>query len=204
MKRSECLKQLFAQMPDDVIVVGNVGDTATAMLAHRPSDANIYSVNLGSCSAIGFGLALGLPHRRIVVLDGDGNLLLNLAVLADIAKEAPANLAIVVQDNEVYGSAGNVPSATAGPADLAAVAKSAGINNTRTIRDLEAFEASVGDILKAPGPIFVVAKIEKEIERPLNPVTYNPVENKFKFVRYIEATEGVRIIPQTQGSRVIL
>jgi sulfopyruvate decarboxylase subunit beta len=204
MKRSECLKQLFSKMADDVIVVGNVGDTATGMVAYRPSDANIYSVNLGSCSAIGFGLALGLPHRRIVVLDGDGNLLLNLAVLADIAKEAPANLAIIVQDNEVYGSAGNLPSATAGPADLAAVAKSAGINNTRTIRDLGAFEASVDDILKAPGPVFVVAKIEKEIERPLNPVTYNPVENKFKFVRYIEATEGVRIIPQTQGSRVIL
>jgi len=204
MKRAECLKRLFSKMPDDVIVVGNVGDTATVMLAQRPSDANIYSVNLGSCSAIGFGLALGLPHRRIVVLDGDGNLLLNLAVLADIAKERPANLAIVVQDNEVYGSAGNLPSATAGPADLAAVAKSVGISAARTIRDLGAFEDAVDDVLKAPGPLLVVAKIEKEIDRPVNPVTYNPVENKFKFVRYIEATEGVRIIPQTQGSRVIL
>jgi len=204
MKRAECLKRLFSKLPDDVIVVGNVGDTATVMLAQRPSDANIYSVNLGSCSAIGFGLALGLPHRRIVVLDGDGNLLLNLAVLADIAKERPANLAIIVQDNEVYGSAGNLPSATAGPADLAAVAKSVGISAARTIRDLGAFEDAVDDVLKAPGPLLVVAKIEKEIDRPVNPVTYNPVENKFKFVRYIEATEGVRIIPQTQGSRVIL
>jgi len=204
MKRAECLKRLFSKMPDDVIVVGNVGDTATVMLAQRPSDANIYSVNLGSCSAIGFGLALGLPHRRIVVLDGDGNLLLNLAVLADIAKERPANLAIIVQDNEVYGSAGNLPSATAGPADLAAVAKSVGISAARTIRNLGAFEDAVDDVLKAPGPLLVVAKIEKEIDRPVNPVTYNPVENKFKFVRYIEATEGVRIIPQTQGSRVIL
>jgi thiamine pyrophosphate-dependent acetolactate synthase large subunit-like protein len=190
-------------MPDDVIVVGSVGDTATAMLTYRPSDANVYSVNLGSCSALGFGLALGLPHRRIVVLDGDGNLLLNLAVLADIAKEAPPNLAIIVQDNEVYGSAGNLPSATAGPADLAGIASSAGIKNTRTLRDLNTFASSIEDVLTAPGPLFIVAKIEKEVERPQTPVTYNPVENKFKFVRYIETTEGVRIIPQTHGSRVI-
>ena len=204
MKRSECLKLLFSKMPDDVIVVGNVGDTATAMLTYRPSDANVYSVNLGSCSALGFGLALGLPHRRIVVLDGDGNLLLNLAVLADIAKEAPENLAIIVQDNEVYGAAGNLPSATAGPANLADLAKSAGIRSTKTVRDLLGFEASIDDILNAPGPLVLVAKIEKQIERPESPVTYNPVENKFKFVRYIETTEGIRIIPQTHGSKVIL
>ena len=204
MKRSECLKLLFSKMPDDVIVVGNVGDTATAMLTYRPSDANVYSVNLGSCSALGFGLALGLPHRRIVVLDGDGNLLLNLAVLADIAKEAPENLAIIVQDNEVYGAAGNLPSATAGPANLTDLAKSAGIRSTKTVRDLLEFEASIADILNAPGPLVLVTKIEKQIERPESPVTYNPVENKFKFVRYIETTEGIRIIPQTHGSKVIL
>ena len=140
MKRSECLKLLFDKMAQDVIVVGNVGDTATVMLTYRPSDANVYSVNLGSCSAMGLGLALGLPQRRVVVLDGDGNLLLNLAVLADIAREAPKNLAIIVQDNEVYGAAGNMPSATAGPADLADLAKSAGIKRTGTIRDLERFQ----------------------------------------------------------------
>jgi sulfopyruvate decarboxylase subunit beta len=204
MKRSECLKLLFDKMAQDVIVVGNVGDTATAMLTYRPSDANVYSVNLGSCSAMGLGLALGLPQRRVVVLDGDGNLLLNLAVLADIAREAPKNLAIIVQDNEVYGAAGNMPSATAGPADLADLAKSAGIKRTGTIRDLGDFKNSVDDILKAPGPLLFVAKIETETDRPQSPVTYNPVENKFKFVRYIEATEKVRIIPQTSGSRVIL
>jgi thiamine pyrophosphate-dependent acetolactate synthase large subunit-like protein len=204
VKRFECLKALFDQMPADVIVVGNVGDTATAMQVFRPSDANVYSVNLGSCAALGLGVALGLPHRRVVVLDGDGNLLLNLAVLADIAKEAPANLAIIVQDNEVYGSAGNIPSATAGPADLADLAKSAGIQRTGTIRDLAAFDNAVHDILNAPGPLLFVAKIEKETVRPQTSITYNPMENKFKFVRYIEATEGVRIIPQTYGSKVIL
>jgi thiamine pyrophosphate-dependent acetolactate synthase large subunit-like protein len=204
VKRFECLKALFDNMAADVIVVGNVGDTATAMQTFRSSDANVYSVNLGSCSAMGLGLALGLPHRRVVVLDGDGNLLLNLAVLADIAREAPANLAIIVQDNEVYGAAGNMPSATAGPADLAGLAKSAGIQRAGTIRDLGAFKNAVDDILKAPGPLLFVAKIETESDRPQSSTTYNPVENKFKFVRYIEATEGVRIIPQTHGSKVIL
>ena len=104
----------------------------------------------------------------------------------------------------MYGAAGNMPSATAGPADLADLAKSAGIKRTGTIRDLEDFKNSVDDILNAPGPLLFVAKIETETDRPQSPVTYNPVENKFKFVRYIEATEKVRIIPQTAGSRVVL
>ena len=97
-----------------------------------------------------------------------------------------------------------MPSATAGPADLADLAKSAGIKRTGTIRDLGDFKNSVDDILNAPGPLLFVAKIETETDRPQSPVTYNPVENKFKFVRYIEATEKVRIIPQTSGSRVVL
>ena len=204
MKRFDCLESLFSRMPDEVIVVGNVGDTTTLMLTLMPSDANVYSVNLGSCTAVGLGVALGLPHRRVVVLDGDGNLLLNLAVLADIANQAPKNLSILVQDNELYQSGGNVPSATAGLADLAGIARKAGIKNTRTVRDIGEFQATVNDILEGPGPLLVVAKIEREIERPQSPVAYNPTENKFRFVRYIERSEGVRILTLTQGSKIIL
>jgi len=203
MKRFDCLESLFSRMPDEVIVVGNVGDTTTLMLTLRPSDANVYSVNLGSCTAVGLGLALGLPHRRVVALDGDGNLLLNLAVLADVANQAPKNLSILVQDNELYQSGGNVPSATAGLADLAGIARKAGIKNTRTVRDIGEFQATVNDILEGPGPLLVVAKIEREIERPQSPVAYNPTENKFRFVRYIERSEGVRILTLTQGSKII-
>ena len=203
MKRFDCLKSLFSRMPDEVIVVGNVGDTTTLMLTLRPSDANVYSVNLGSCTAVGLGVALGLPHRRVVALDGDGNLLLNLAVLADVANQAPKNLSILVQDNELYQSGGNVPSATAGLADLAGIARKAGIKNTRTVRDIGEFQATVNDILEGPGPLLVVAKIEREIERPQSPVAYNPTENKFRFVRYIERSEGVRILTLTQGSKII-
>ena len=204
MKRFDCLESLFSRMPDEVIVVGNVGDTTTLMLALRPSDANVYSVNLGSCTAVGLGVALALPHRRVVALDGDGNLLLNLAVLADVANQAPKNLSILVQDNELYQSGGNVPSATAGLADLAGIARKAGIKNTRTVRDIGEFQATVNDILEGPGPLLVVAKIEREIERPQSPVAYNPTENKFRFVRYIERSEGVRILTLTQGSKIIL
>ncbi|MBI4522998.1 MAG: hypothetical protein HY695_04195 [Deltaproteobacteria bacterium] len=203
MKRFECLKSLFSRMRDDVIVVGNVGDTTTLMLTLRPSDANVYSVNLGSCAAVGLGVALALPHRRVVVLDGDGNLLLNMAVLADIANQAPKNLSILVQDNELYQSGGNVPSATAGLADLAGIAREAGIKNSRTVKDIGDFEASVGDVLEGPGPLLVVAKIEREAERPHSPVAYNPTENKFRFVRYIEKSEGIRILPLTQGSKIV-
>ncbi len=203
MKRFDCLKRLFSKMADDVIVVGNVGDTTTLMLTLRPSDANVYAANLGSCSPIGLGVALALPHRRVVVLDGDGNLLLNLAVLADIANQAPKNLSIVVQDNELYQSGGNVPSATAGLADLAGIATKAGIKNSRTVREIEEFDAALNDILNGAGPLLVVAKIEKESERPQSPVAFNPTESKFRFVRHIERSEGVNILTRTQGSKII-
>ncbi len=203
MKRLDCLKSLFSKMADDVIVVGNVGDTTTLMLTLRPSNANVYAANLGSCSSIGLGVALALPHRRVVVLDGDGNLLLNLAVLADIANQAPKNLSIVVQDNELYQSGGNVPSATAGFADLAGIAQKAGIKNSRIVRAIEEFDSAVGEILEGSGPVLVVAKIERESERPQSPVAFNPTESKFRFVRYIEESEGVRILTRTQGSKII-
>lgn len=204
MKRYDCLRSLFSKMPDDVIVVGNLGDTTSHILMLRRSEANVFPINLGSCAAVGLGLALGLPHRRVVVLDGDGNLLLNLAVLADVANQGPRNLSLVVLDNQCYQSGGGLPSATAGLADLAGIAREAGIRNSRTIKDMKEFEAAVDDILQAPGPLVVVAKIEKDEEMVQPPVTYNAMENKFKFIRYIERTEGIGIIAKSRGARVIV
>ena len=109
MKRFDCLKALAAVTRGDDLVVTNLGNTMHEWLTVRPSRANLYNMNLGQCTPVALGLALALPHLRVIALDGDGNLLLNLVSLADVAHRKPANLKIFVLDNQAYESPGGMP-----------------------------------------------------------------------------------------------
>ncbi|MDH3445961.1 MAG: thiamine pyrophosphate-dependent enzyme, partial [Deltaproteobacteria bacterium] len=129
MKRYDCLKSLASMLDPKVIVATNIGPISREWNALRPSDANLLQVNLGLCAAVGLGVAVSLPHRQVVLLDGDGNLLLNLGSLADLANQNLKNLVHIVLDNESYEGGGGLTSATAGHADLAAIARGAGIPN---------------------------------------------------------------------------
>ena len=112
MKRFDCLK-LIAAEATDALVVSSAGATTLEWNALRPSDGNFRVRTLGLCSSIALGMALGLPHRRIVALDGDGSLLMNLCSLPTIARMKPKNLLHVVFDNEVYEASGSKKTATA-------------------------------------------------------------------------------------------
>ena len=89
MKRYDCLKALASVVREDDLVVTNLGNTMHEWLSVRPSRANLYNMNLGQCTPVALGLALALPHSRVIALDGDGNLLMNLASLADVAYHKP-------------------------------------------------------------------------------------------------------------------
>src|SRR5215467_14805768 len=130
MKRIDCLKVLAGITRENDLVVTNLGNTPHEWQSVRPSRANLYGMNLGECTPVALGLALALPHRRVFALDGDGNLLLNLASLADTAYHKPANLRIIVFDNEAYESPGGMPTATAHGVDLVRVAKGSGIQKS--------------------------------------------------------------------------
>ena len=188
MKRFECLKALAAAVRDDDLVVTNLGNTMHEWLSLRPSRANLYNMNLGQCTPVALGLALALPHRRVIALDGDGNLLLNLVSLADVSHRKPANLKIFVFDNEAYESPGGMPSATAHGVDLVQIAKGCGIERSFPATSFEAFKDCVG-LIDPSGLLFVNAKIEMgSIERP----PYGSIDfkfNKYQFATYIEETE---------------
>jgi sulfopyruvate decarboxylase subunit beta len=188
MKRIDCLKALARLTKDDDLVVTNLGNTPHEWLSVRPSRANLYGMNLGECTPVALGLALALPHRRVIALDGDGNLLLNLVSLADTAYHKPSNLRIVVFDNQAYESPGGMPTATAHGVDLVQVAKGCGIAKSVVAATVEDFAEKI-KLFAEPELCFLVAKIETgTIERP----PYASLDykfNKYIFATYIEETE---------------
>ena len=188
MKRFDCLKALAAATRDDDLVVTNLGNTMHEWLTLRPSRANLYNMNLGQCTPVALGLALALPQRRVIALDGDGNLLLNLVSLADVCYRKPSNLRIFVFDNQAYESPGGMPSATAHGVDLVQIAKGCGIERSFPATTIEEFKQRV-QLLDQNGLLFVNAKIEMgSIERP----PYGTIDfkfNKYQFATYIEETE---------------
>ena len=156
-------------------------------------EAQMSQVNLGLCTPVGLGLALALPHRKVVVLDGDGNLLFNLASLADLAVQNPGNLIDIVFDNECYQSCDSFPSVTAKGVDLESIAKGCGIKNTVTVRELTHFAEIVDHALVRNELFFIIAKVapgEEIVPLPRQ----EGRENKYKFVRHIERTENIQII----------
>jgi sulfopyruvate decarboxylase subunit beta len=194
MKRFECLKILASMIDPKTIVVANVGPISREWNALRPSDANLLQVNLGLCAAVGLGISVSLPHRQVVILDGDGNLLLNLASLADMANQNLGNTVHIVLDNEAYEGGGGLRSATAGKTDLALIARGAGVPHTGIVKTLEEFDSAVRQGLNSHGHHFIVAKVDKGSVAQLPTLTLDGKEAKYRFARYIESTEGVQIL----------
>jgi thiamine pyrophosphate-dependent acetolactate synthase large subunit-like protein len=111
---------------------------------------------------IGLGLALARPERRVLVITGDGELLMGLGSLATIAVQRPANLALVVFDNERYGETGMQATHTAHGVDLAAIGAACGFTATGTLRVAGEVEAAVPALRAAPGPLLYVVKVRAE------------------------------------------
>ena len=194
MKRYDTLKLLADAIAEDTIVVANVGPISREWNALRPSEANLLQVNLGLCSAIALGIAKALPRRKVVALDGDGNLLMNLASLADAANQLPRNLVHIVLDNGAYEGGGGLPSVTSQRTDLAQVAAGAGIERSRTVDSLEDFDAAIAEALPNAGHWFIAAKVDTGSIPNLPTQTLDGFEAKYRFARYIEQSEGIQVL----------
>jgi thiamine pyrophosphate-dependent acetolactate synthase large subunit-like protein len=193
MKRFECL-QAIAPLVKDELFVTTAGGATAEWNAVRQSDGNIQVKTLGLCSSIGLGLALSLPKREVFVFDGDGALWMNLGSLATIGLHQPKNLIHICWDNQQYESSGGEPTvSTAGNIDFAAVARSAGIKSSRAVSAVDELKEAVRHALSHDGPHFIWARIEAgRAEAP--PLRYDELENKYRFIRYIEETEGINIL----------
>jgi sulfopyruvate decarboxylase subunit beta len=189
--RHEYLSALVKELRHEIIVT-NTGGTQHELFTLGDRDANLYAAGIGLVSQVALGLAIALPKRKIIALDGDGSLLLNLGILPVLAQQTPKNLLVMVFDNGLYESGGNTATLSASGADLAAIAKGAGVTNPKTIDSLDGFIQIFKPALQGSAFDFLVIRV-KPGGLPVTPKGMSGVENKFRFIRYIEATEGKRI-----------
>jgi sulfopyruvate decarboxylase subunit beta len=191
MQRIDAMRAIYPQLERSVVVT-IMGATAAELqeLGHRPNFFYLQHA-MGLASSLGLGIALARPELKVVVLDGDGSILMNLGGLTTLARYRPANLVHVVFDNESLLSVGGFPTATATGSDIAAMAAAAGIPRTATIHDLDDFVAGFEAALAADMLTTLVAKVEAIGPKAF--VTDLPLlENRFQFARHLRGMRDER------------
>ena len=190
MIRYDCLQWLAGKMTNQLVVTSQSGQRIEWSHLSR-HEGNLLVGMMGCAIGVATGLALALPHRKVIALDSDGSVLLSLFNLATLGNLRPKNLVVCVFDNGVYsGSRISYATATAGNTDLAGMARAAGISNAHTVREVEDFKKKATEALIGNELAFFVCKVEesllhREIPRP----TTDLAENKYSFARYLERTE---------------
>jgi thiamine pyrophosphate-dependent acetolactate synthase large subunit-like protein len=180
MDRLEATRAVLARA-GDALIVSNLGSNTYDLyaLGHRPANFYLWGA-MGLTASVGLGLALARPRRRVIVLDGDGSLLMNLGALATIAAQAPPNLVHVVWVNGLWQETGGQRIPTAGAADLAAIGRGAGLVHVTEASDAAALDAALAAALTQPGPWLVVTRIEETGSREPPPV--RPIQNRDEFM----------------------
>jgi len=182
MTRLECLSAVYDHLRECAVVTIMGGVAAELYsLGHRPNFLYL-NHSMGLASSVGLGLALCKPERKVFVLDGDGSLLMNLGSLATTARYAPPNLVHVVFDNQQLQAGGGLPTATATGADLAAIARAAGIHDVSSPADVDAFATAVEDALSGDRHSFIAVNVETT-GPALSPTEIHMLENRFEFAR---------------------
>ena len=186
MLRSDALQAIYPEL-EQHIVVTIMGAVAVELytLGHRHNFFYLEHA-MGLASSMGLGIALAMPRHKVIVIDGDGSLLMNLGTLSTMARYKPENLLHIVFDNESLLSVGGFPTATATGTDLAGIAKASGIPNVVEADTPEQLKTCVGDALVKNTLTTIVSKVEA-----IGPKSFHMdlplLENRFQFKRSLEA-----------------
>ncbi|MEM7405161.1 MAG: thiamine pyrophosphate-dependent enzyme [Pseudomonadota bacterium] len=185
MKRATCIEMIYPEL-EDKLVVTIMGACAQELynLGHRDNFFYLQHA-MGLASSIGMGLAMHQPDKKVVVLDGDGSVLMNMGGLATLARYRPPNLVHIIFDNGSLLSTGGFDThTTEGITDLAAVASGAGIANVEAVDDTVPFGEAVIEAFERDATSVIVAKVEA-----VGPDAYGMdlalPENAFQFKRHI-------------------
>jgi thiamine pyrophosphate-dependent acetolactate synthase large subunit-like protein len=210
LDRYEWLGRLAARVPDDALVVatyiGAVSFEWAELTGEHPRSAHLGQ--MGDVIGLALGLALALPHRQVVCLDGDGSVLMELGQLVAMGQEAPENLVVFVVDNGVYESIGSGvkgarPTATSGTADLSAVARAVGIPHAVNVETFEELEEEMTRAFEERGCRFINVRTEPGAAK-VPPRQTDGFEDKYRFVRYVEQLEGTQILNLARQDRQLM
>ncbi len=162
LRRREVVARLLADRGDMLVVAGlGAPNWDCTAAGDHPLTFPLWGA-MGGAVPMGLGLALAQPKRRVLVVTGDGEILMGLTALPTVAVKRPANLAVVVLDNERYGETGLQPTATAATVDLAGMAKAAGWREAANVANEAAFAKALPLIRSGEGPVLVNVKIRAE------------------------------------------
>jgi sulfopyruvate decarboxylase subunit beta len=195
MKRIDVIRVMAEFVTAEDLVVTSIGATNNDWWNYQPADNTFYCTILGSVSTTTLGMAISLPHRRLIAIESDGSVLMNTGAMCTLGSERPPNMTVVVMDNGVYENIGGPITLTSRNADLARMAEGAGCLNCETVTDVDAFRKAFKKCLEDNELGYIVAKIEPGRHK-WEPHQLKPgdgIEDKYRFIRYVEKLEGIVI-----------
>jgi len=188
VKRVDCLEAIYEDLSGcAVVTIKRAVAVELYSLGHR---SNFFYLEhaMGLASSVGLGIALAQPDRRVVVIDGDGSVLMNLGGLTTLARYAPPNLTHIVFDNESLLSVGGFPTATSTGSDLAGIARAGGVAGARTVDDVDSFAEAARAAVRGGQLACIVAKVEA-----VGPASFHMdlhlLENRFEFARALRPAD---------------
>jgi len=158
LDRREVVKAILEKRGDALVVTGLGSSCYDAGVHDHPNTFYLWGA-MGAAAMVGLGLALAQPSRRVVVITGDGEMLMGLGALATIGARKPDNLSIVIMDNELYAETGMQPTHTARGVSLSGMAKAANFAVAETVFTDEDLEAGIAALYEAPGPVLLDVKV---------------------------------------------
>jgi len=191
MQRYDYLKANSAEAQDALAV--STGWGSREWWAVRPSDGNLKTRTLGLVSSIAAGLAIALPHRKVIAIDGDGAFLMNLCGLPTIAQQSPGNLIHLLFDNEIYEASGGTATASRNT-DAVIIARGTGYKHALWVNSIEEFRQQFQRAWERNELTLIAAKVDPGQPKDLPPLKLDEIENKYRFMRYLEATENKGIL----------
>jgi thiamine pyrophosphate-dependent acetolactate synthase large subunit-like protein len=191
MNRFDLTKRLVAKLKHEEAVIGGIGNTNFDLWSagHRPQ--NFYMLgSMGLAFPIALGVALAQPQRRVIALEGDGSLLMQLGCLSTIASLKPKNLSLIVMDNGIYQITGAQPTPAAASSDIVAIAQGCGIANSAWAADEDDFERLVDQSLSATVPTLIALRID---DKPgVGTTDRDPVQIRERFMRGLSVRQEVK------------
>jgi thiamine pyrophosphate-dependent acetolactate synthase large subunit-like protein len=186
IERDKAFAILAEQIFNEIVVTG-VGSQTASWLATRPRPLNLYLRGpMGLATAVGLGVALAHPDRKVVVIEGDGGLLMGLTSLASVAHRQPPNLLLICMDNGIYEAGGMGATVNAGRTDFVRIVQGLGIGRAISAGDGETLRGTVKEFLAGDACAFLHVPIGRSAGKPMRAL-FQPAEVKYQFQAALKA-----------------